>query len=45
LALGTPATVTPVVASYGTVFDTTLNATRPIIFATDQIVPGKQATS
>lgn len=44
LALGTPATVTPVSApSYQTVYDTTLNRNRPVVYAVDRINAPKQA--
>lgn len=44
LPLGTPAVVSPVQQpSYGTVFDTTLGARRPVVFGTDFVAPGKQA--
>lgn len=42
LPLGTAATVTPVQdPSYGTVYDTTIGTTRPVVFGTDFIPPGK----
>jgi hypothetical protein len=44
LALGTPATVTPPLQpSYGTVYDATLGHSRPVVYGTDFITPGKQA--
>ena len=43
LALNTPVTVPPIKQpSYGSVYDTTLGTTRPAIFGTDFISPGKQ---
>ena len=45
LALGTSATVTPVQQpSYGTVYDTTIGARRPVVFGTDFVPPGKQGS-
>lgn len=45
LALGTSATVKPPAEpSYGTVYDTTIGTTRPIIFGSDFIQPGKQGS-